>query len=50
MNYIWWSFVKGWTATPDIRSTNARMNYVWLDMPELPHAALVQFDGNVFAF
>jgi hypothetical protein len=32
-----WNFVKGWTITPDIRSTNARMDYVWLDLPELPH-------------
>jgi len=34
INYIRWSFVKGWTVTPDIRRTHARMNYVWLDMPE----------------
>jgi ABC-type transport system substrate-binding protein len=33
-----WNFVKGWTPTPNIRSTNARMDYVWLDLPALPHA------------
>jgi hypothetical protein len=33
-----WNFVKGWTITPDIRSTNARMDYVWLDFPQLPHS------------
>jgi peptide/nickel transport system substrate-binding protein len=38
LNHVRWNFVKGWTATPDIRSTNARMDYVWLDMPELPHS------------
>jgi len=32
------AMIEAWTATPDIRSTNARMNYVWLDLPELPHA------------
>lgn len=30
-------FVKGWLATPNARSTNARMDYVWMDLPELPH-------------
>ena len=36
INHAKWDFVKGWTATPDIRSTNARMEYVWLDFPQLP--------------
>jgi peptide/nickel transport system substrate-binding protein len=36
--HVRWNFVKGWTPTPNIRSTNARMDYVWLDFPELPHA------------
>ena len=38
MYHVRWNFVKGWTHTPNIRSTNARMDYVWLDFPELPHA------------
>ena len=29
---------EGWTHTPNIRSTNSRMDSVWLDLPELPHA------------
>ena len=37
-HHIRWNFIKGWTATPNARSTNARMDYVWLDLPELPHA------------
>jgi peptide/nickel transport system substrate-binding protein len=37
-HHVRWDFVKGWTITPDIRSTNARMDSVWLDFPELPHA------------
>jgi peptide/nickel transport system substrate-binding protein len=37
LHHVRWNFVKGWTITPDIRSTNARMDYVWLDLPELPH-------------
>ena len=37
LHHVRWDFVKGWTITPDIRSTNARMDYVWLDLPELPH-------------
>ena len=37
LHHVRWNFVKGWTATPNIRSTNARMDYVWLDLPELPH-------------
>jgi ABC-type transport system substrate-binding protein len=36
--HVRWNFVKGWTHTPNIRSTNSRMDYVWLDLPELPHA------------
>lgn len=31
------SFIKGWLPTPNPRSTNARMDYVWMDLPELPH-------------
>jgi len=38
LHHVRWNFVKGWTITPNIRSTNARMDYVWLDLPELPHA------------
>jgi peptide/nickel transport system substrate-binding protein len=38
LHHVRWDFVKGWTITPDIRSTNARMDYVWLDLPELPHS------------
>jgi peptide/nickel transport system substrate-binding protein len=38
LHHVRWNFVKGWTATPDIRSTNARMDSVWLDLPELPHS------------
>lgn len=38
LHHVRWDFVKGWTITPDIRSTNARMDYVWLDLPELPQA------------
>lgn len=37
LHHVQWNFVKGWTATPNARSTNARMDYVWLDLPELPH-------------
>jgi ABC-type transport system substrate-binding protein len=37
LHHVGWDFVKGWTITPDIRSTNARMDFVWLDLPELPH-------------
>jgi len=35
--HVRWDFVKGWTHTPNIWSTNARMDNVWLDLPELPH-------------
>jgi ABC-type transport system substrate-binding protein len=38
LNHVRWNFVKGWTLTPNVRSTNARMDYVWLDLPELPYA------------
>ena len=38
INHARWNFVKGWTASANIRSTNARMEYVWLDFPELPHS------------
>lgn len=38
LHHVRWNFVKGWTPTPNIRSTNARMDYVWLDFPELPHS------------
>jgi peptide/nickel transport system substrate-binding protein len=38
LHHVRWNFVKGWTLTPNIRSTNARMDYVWLDFPELPHS------------
>src|SRR5262247_1062244 len=37
LHHVRWNFVKGWTITPDIRSTNARMDSVWLDLLELPH-------------
>ena len=36
--HVRWDFVKGWTLTPNLWSTNARMDTVWLDLPELPHA------------
>jgi peptide/nickel transport system substrate-binding protein len=36
--HVRWDFVQGWTHTPNIWSTNARMDSVWLDLPELPHA------------
>jgi peptide/nickel transport system substrate-binding protein len=38
LHHVQWNFVKGWTATPNARSTNARLDYVWLDLPELPPA------------
>ena len=38
LHHIRWHFVKGWTATPNPRSTNPRLDYVWLDVPELPHS------------
>jgi peptide/nickel transport system substrate-binding protein len=36
--HVRWDFVKGWTHTPNLWSTNARMDTVWLDFPELPHS------------
>src|SRR5262244_1501887 len=36
--HVRWDFVKGWTLTPNLWSTNARMDTVWLDLPELPHS------------
>jgi len=36
--HVRWDFVKGWILTPNVWSTNARMDSVWLDLPELPHA------------
>jgi len=38
LHHIRWNFVKGWTATPNPRSTNPRLDYVWLDVPELPQS------------
>jgi peptide/nickel transport system substrate-binding protein len=38
LHHVRWNFVKGWTATPNPRSTNPRLDYVWLDLPELPHS------------
>jgi len=35
--HVRWNFVKGWTHTSNLWSTNARMDSVWLDLPELPH-------------
>lgn len=35
--HVRWNFIKGWLATPNARSTNARLDYVWMDLPELPH-------------
>ena len=36
--HLRWNFVKGWTQTSNLWSTNVRMDTVWLDLPELPHA------------
>ena len=36
--HVRWQFVKGWTHTPNLWSTNVRMDTVWLDLPELPHS------------
>jgi peptide/nickel transport system substrate-binding protein len=38
VHHVRWNFVKGWMATPNARSTNARMDFVWLDFPELSHS------------
>jgi peptide/nickel transport system substrate-binding protein len=35
-HHIMWDFVKGIVITPNLRSANARMKYVWLDFPDLP--------------
>ena len=35
--HVRWNFVKGWTHTSNLWSTNPRMDTVWLDLPELPH-------------
>src|SRR5436305_2198113 len=34
LHHIRWHFVKGWTATSNPCSTNPRLDYVWLDVPE----------------
>ena len=31
--HVRWNFVKGWTHTPNLWSTNARMDTVWMDLP-----------------
>src|SRR5262244_2827637 len=36
--HVRWNFVKGWTQTSNLWSTNVRMDTVWLDLPELPHS------------
>ncbi len=36
--HVRWNFVKGWTHTPNLWSTNVRMDTVWLDLPELPYS------------
>jgi peptide/nickel transport system substrate-binding protein len=33
-NFVKWDFVKGITATANPRTTNARLKYTWLDLPE----------------
>ena len=33
-NFVKWNFVKGITATANPRTTNARLKYTWLDLPE----------------
>ncbi len=33
-NRVQWDFVKGLTSTASARTTNARMSYTWLDLPE----------------
>jgi len=33
-NHVKWNFVKGLTSTNNLYSTNARMKYAWLDLPE----------------
>ena len=43
INLIWmsaehlkWDFVKGWSPFPNYFGTTMGMEYVWLDLPELP--------------
>jgi ABC-type transport system substrate-binding protein len=36
--HVRWNFVKGWTQTSNLWSTNVRMDSVWLDLPALPHS------------
>ena len=33
-NFVKWNFVKGITATANPRTTNARLKYTWLDLPD----------------
>jgi hypothetical protein len=33
-NFVKWDFLKGITATANPRTTNARLKYTWLDLPE----------------
>ena len=35
-HHLRWNFVKGWNIHPDTTSVGMRMEYVWLDFPELP--------------
>jgi peptide/nickel transport system substrate-binding protein len=34
--HLKWDFVKGWSPFPNYFSTTMGMEYVWLDLPELP--------------
>ena len=34
LHHAKWGFVKGWVNSPLIPHTTARMDYVWLDLPE----------------
>ena len=38
-NFVKWDFVKGMTATANPRTTNARLKYLWLDLPEANRAS-----------
>ncbi len=38
-NRVQWDFVKGLTSTASARTTNARMIYTWLDLPEANRAS-----------
>ena len=42
-----WSFVKDWTATPDMRRTSVRMNDVWLEMPEVSEGIEEVVNGEI---